>query len=463
MFQVADLVHPLTELAQADSNVAYNLWVLVISSLWMGLCEDERLALTKPMVALLSKDYHKKQQACRPNVVQALLESIQLCHPQPRLPSELIKYVGKNFNAWNIALNMLETHAMVFLNDPKCSEALDELYHLLHEEDMRCGLWKKRSVTAETRAGLSLVQHGYWQHAQNLFCQAMGKTTRGTYTVSKGEMCLWEEQWLYCSRQLGQWDALADFGKLVENYDILLDSLWKQQDRTYLKNHLIPNTQVEETLKTHILKTYFSLHEKSANAVEDTEYRVRKGVNLALEQWWQLPDICFHSRIPLLQQFQQLVEIQESARVVCIATGSQPLESSTLGTHSQFAETKKILDIWRVRTPNEWDDMSVWYDFFQWRNEIYSTVIHRVEAFGARNSQLDNIGYKDKAWNINKLAHIARKQGLHDVCVSILENMYGHPTMEVQVLLTYFLLFFIYFFYLGTFLAVFAPVCRRPS
>lgn len=433
MFQVADLVVPLIELAQADPNVAYNLWVLLIPPIWMALREDEQLALAKSMVALLSKDYHKKQRACRPNVVQALLEGIQLCHPQPRLPSELIKYIGKTFNAWNIALNMLETHAMLFLSDSKCSESLDELYHLLHEEDMRCGLWRKRSVTAETRAGLSLVQHGYWQHAQSLFCQAMGKATRGTYTVSKGEMCLWEEQWLNCSRQLGQWDALADFGKLVENYDILLDCLWKLPDWTYLKDHLIPNTQVEETLKTQIIKSYFFLHEKNTSAVEDTEYGVRKGVSLALEQWWQLPDCCFQSRVPLLQQFQQLVEIQESARVVCIASSSQPFKRSTLGTHGQFADSKEILEKWRVRTPNEWDDLSVWYDCLQWRNEICSSVIHGVEDFGATNPQLDYFGYKDKAWNINKLAHVARKQGLHDVCVSILGNLYGHPTMHVKV------------------------------
>lgn len=433
MFQVADLVLPLIELAQKDPNVAYSLWVLLIPPIWMALHEDEQLALAKPMVALLSKDYHKKQQACRPNVVQALLEGIQLCHPQPRLPSELIKYIGKTFNAWNIALNMLETHAMLFLNDSKCSESLDELYHLLHEEDMRCGLWRKRSVTAETRAGLSLVQHGYWQQAQSLFCQAMGKATKGTCTVSKGEMCLWEEQWLNCSRQLGQWDALAEFGKLVGNYDILLDSLWKQPDWTYLKDHLIPNTQVEETLKTHINKAYFFLHEKNTSAVEDTEYGVRKGVALALEQWWQLPSICFQSRIPLLQQFQQLVEIQESARVLCIASSSQLLEISTVGTQGQFAESKKILENWRVRTPNEWDDLSFWYDVLQWRNEIYSSVIHGVEDFGATNPQLNYVGYKDKAWNINKLAHVARKQGLHDVCVSILGNLYGHPTMDVKV------------------------------
>lgn len=65
---------------------------------------------------------------------------------------------------------------------------------------------------------------------------------------------------------------------------------------------------------------------------------------------------------------------------------------------------------------------------------MYNSVIDAFKDFGSTNSQLHHLGYRDKAWNVNKLAHIARKQGLHDVCVSILDKMYGHSTMEVQVL-----------------------------
>ncbi|GJS29218.1 transformation/transcription domain-associated protein-like protein isoform X2 [Tanacetum coccineum] len=434
--QVGDLVIPLRELAHTDANVAYHLWVLVFPIVWVTLCKDEQVKLAKPIISLLSKDYHKKQQGNRPNVVQALLEGLQLSHPQPRMPSELIKYIGKTYNAWHIALNLLESHVMLFLNDTKCSESLAELYRLLNEEDMRYGLWKKRSITAETRVGLSLVQHGYWQRAQSLFYQAMVKATQGTYnnTVPKAEMCLWEEQWLYCASQLSQWDVLTDFGKLVDNYEILLDSLWKQPDWAFLKDNVIPKAQVEETPKLRIIQAYFSLHEKNANGVGDAETIVGKGVDLALEQWWQLPEMSIHARIPLLQQFQQLVEVQESARVIVdIANGNKLAGSSSVGVHGGlYADLKDILETWRLRTPNEWDNLSVWYDLLQWRNEMYNAVIDAFKDFANTNSQLHHLGYRDKAWNVNKLAHIARKQGLHDVCVTVLEKMYGHSTMEVQ-------------------------------
>lgn len=430
--QVANLVIPLRELAHTDSNVAYHLWVLVFPIVWVTLQKDEQVALAKPMINLLSKDYHKKQQAHRPNVVQALLEGLQLSHPQPRMPSELIKYIGKTYNAWHIALALLESHVMLFLNDTKCSESLAELYRLLNEEDMRCGLWKKRSETAETKAGLSLVQHGYWERAANLFYQAMIKATQGTYnnTVPKAEMCLWEEQWLYCSTQLSEWDALVDFGKLTENYEILVDNLWKQPDWAYLKDAVMPKAQVEETPKLRIIQAYFALHEKNVNGVAETENIVGKGVDLGLDQWWQLPEMSVHGRIPLLQQFQQLVEVQESARIIVdIANGNKPSGNSAPGL---YADLKDILETWRLRTPNEWDNMSVWCDLLQWRNEIYNSVIDAFKEFSNTNSQLHHLGYRDKAWNVNKLAHIARKQGLHDVCVSVLEKMYGHSTMEVQ-------------------------------
>ncbi|KAJ8771163.1 hypothetical protein K2173_023488 [Erythroxylum novogranatense] len=434
--QVSDLVIPLRELAHTDANVAYHLWVLVFPIVWVTLRKEDQIALAKPLITLLSKDYHKKQQASRPNVVQALLEGLQLSHPQPRIPSELIKYIGKTYNAWHIALALLESHVMLFINDTKCSESLAELYRLLNEEDMRCGLWKKRSITAETRAGLSLVQHGYWQRAQSLFYQAMLKATQGTYnnTVPKAEMCLWEEQWLYCANQLSQWDALADFGKGIENYEILLDSLWKLPEWAYMKDHVIPKAQVEETPKLRLIQAYFALHERNTNSVVDAESMVGKGVDLALEHWWQLPEMSVHARIPLLQQFQQLVEVQESARIlVDITSGKSFTSSSAVSVHGNlYADLKDILETWRLRTPNEWDIMSVWYDLLQWRNEMYNAVIDAFKDFGTTNPQLHHLGYRDKAWNVNKLAHIARKQGLYDVCVTILEKMYGHSTMEVQ-------------------------------
>jgi len=104
---VADVMAPLKELAFADASVAYHLWVLVFPIVWVTLHKEEQVVLAKPIIALLSKDYHKRQQGCRPNVAQALLEGLHLSHPQPRMPSELIKYIGKTCNAWYTSIALL--------------------------------------------------------------------------------------------------------------------------------------------------------------------------------------------------------------------------------------------------------------------------------------------------------------------------------------------------------------------
>lgn len=47
---------------------------------------------------------------------------------------------------------------------------------LLNEDDVLHGLWlRRRGSTRETRLGMSLTQHGFWQEAQDVFFQAMTK------------------------------------------------------------------------------------------------------------------------------------------------------------------------------------------------------------------------------------------------------------------------------------------------
>lgn len=55
---------------------------------------------------------------------QALLEGISLSQPQPKLPSELIKFLGKTYNAWHIAIPLLESHVVLFPHVSHVSDAV---------------------------------------------------------------------------------------------------------------------------------------------------------------------------------------------------------------------------------------------------------------------------------------------------------------------------------------------------
>ncbi|KAH0969083.1 hypothetical protein GBA52_029050 [Prunus armeniaca] len=91
-----------------------------------------------------------------------------------------------------------------------------------------------------------------------------------------------------------------------------------------MKDHVMTKAQVEETPKLRLIQAFFALHE---------EIPVVSGMLRTLwGKWWQLPQMSVHARIPLLQQFQQLVEVQESSRIlVDIANGNKLSGNSIVG------------------------------------------------------------------------------------------------------------------------------------
>ena len=295
--RVADMIFPLREFAQIDSHVAYHLWVLIFPIVWATLQKEEQLQLAKPMISLLSKEYHVQQAARRPNVVQALLEGISLSQPQPKIPSELIKFLGKSCNAWHIALPLLESHVLLFPQEGRCADALLELYKLLNEDDIYCGLWKRRCTSEQSRAGLSLVQHGFWEEAQNVFFDSITKSRAGQLSVSRAELGLWEEQWVTCARELNQWNQLADFGRRTENYRLLMDSLWKIADWHTLKDTVLPKIQTHDMPQLLMVQGYVHLQE---GHVVEGDQCVMNGIQAVLQRWWQLPELGHQPHLPLL-------------------------------------------------------------------------------------------------------------------------------------------------------------------
>ena len=155
------------------------------------------------MIALLSKEYHQRQAAVRPNVVQALLEGISLSQPQPKIPSELIKFLGKTYNAWHIAIALLENHVVRYPQEARCFDALAELYRLLGEQDVLVGLVAPAVQQSDvTRVGARAhAARALARGAGRLFPRHADAPARGKSPgVTKTELCLWETNWLESAR-----------------------------------------------------------------------------------------------------------------------------------------------------------------------------------------------------------------------------------------------------------------------
>lgn len=46
--------------------------------------------------------------------------------------------------------------------------------------------------------------------------------------------------------------------------------------------------------------------------------------------------------------------------------------------------------------------------------------------------QLHQLGYKDKAWSVNKLGAIAYRHALPETAITAINTLYGHNSMEVS-------------------------------
>ena len=441
-----DIMEPLSQLQHTNSDVAYEIWVALFPLCWSLLSRDDRSELEKGMVSLLTKDYHQRQMDRRPNVVQALLEGNMRTKPICKIPPHVMKFLCRTYDAWYTAIISLENQVMTPLIDtPLVREsnldALVEVYSGLQEEDHFYGTWRRRCKFVETNAGLSYEQNGMWDKAQQLYEAAQIKARIGAVPYSQSEYELWEDHWVLCAQKLQQWDVLADYAKHENFNDLLLESSWrsleswKGLENMEQLNSIIKSVSDAPTPRRTFFQAFMSLlrfHEKQEPPSEFTRI-CDESIQLSIRKWHQLPKRITDAHIPILQNFQQLVELHD-ANIICIS-----LSQTTQGNlDPKSQELKLLLGTWRDRLPNVWDDINAWQDLVTWRQHIFGLI--NSTYLGLLGPQQNNAtgnsyayrGYHETAWIINRFAHVARKHQLPEVCIAQLGKIYTLPNIEIQ-------------------------------
>lgn len=446
--KVRDIIEPLMQLQHADSQLAHQLWTTLFPMYWSATVKDERADLERGMVALLTKDYHSRQMDKRPNVVQSLVEGAAKAWPACKLPPHVLKFEAKTYDAWYTALVQLESAALkpeVESSTVKESnlDALVDLYASLQEDDLFYGTWRRRCQFVETNAGLSYEQNGMWDKAQKLYEAAQIKARTGVIPFSQAEYMLWEDHWVLCAQKLQQWEILQDFAKHENLQDLLLECAWRNTDMWQDAQHrdaldnVIKGVMDAPTPRRAFFQAFMALLKFHNQQEAGTDFaRVcDEAIQLSIRKWHQLPDRLTNAHIPLLQTFQQLVELHD-ASVICQSLANTT--SSNLDVKS--GELKLLLTAWRDRLPNVWDDITAWQDLVTWRQHIFSlinnTYLQLLPQQGQQNaggaSSFAYRGYHETAWIINRFAHVARKHSLPEVCISQLSRIYTLPNIEIQ-------------------------------
>lgn len=439
------VLEPLIDLFYQSSETVHRVWSTIFPIAFQSIPRSEHLDFTRCMVVLLSKDYHTRQVDTRPNVIQSLLEGVARCETL-QLPPFAVECLASNFNCWSQGIQILENieHQSVDGNaDVReiTQDALAKLYSTLKEDDMFYGLWRRRAKYSETISALSYEQIGLWDKAQQLYETAQIRARSGALPYGESEYSLWEDHWILCAEKLQHWDILTELAKHEGFSDLLLECGWRVADWNADRDTLeqtVKSVMDVPTPRRQVFETFLCLqgYGQEKATLADLSKLCDEGIQLALRKWHGLPQRFVGAHIPLLHTFQQYVEFMEASQVYSslVSTNAQNLDVKS-------QELKRVLQIWRERLPNVWDDINIWNDLVTWRqhafqviNKVYMPfipILQQNNSDGNANSYAYR-GFHEIAWVINRFAHVARKHNMSDVCNIQLTKIYQLPNIEIQ-------------------------------
>ena len=442
-----EILEPLCQLQHSDfGETAQQIWATLFPLCWSALSKEDRMELEKGLVGLVTKDFHQRQIDRRPNVIQALLEGIVRAQPKVKFPPHVMKFLCKTYDAWYTALVSLEEQVMTpIIDTPTLREsnldALLETYAGLQEDDLYYGTWRRRCKFVETNAALSYEQMGMWDKAQGFYDAARIKARTGVVPFSQGEYMLWEDHWLVCAQKLQQWDVLSDFARHENFNDLLLEASyrnfeqWTGNENLENTNSIIKAVSDAPTPRRTFFQAFMSLLKFYDNSETQADFNrvCDEAMQLSIRKWHQLPKRITHAHIPILQGFQQLIELHDAQLIFQSLHGT-----TTANLDAKSQELKLLLGTWRDRLPNVWDDINAWQSLVTWRQHIFQqinkTYLGLIQQGGGNNNSNSFAyrGYHETAWIINRFAHVARKHQLPDVCISQLSKIYTLPNIEIQ-------------------------------
>eukprot|EP01012_Entosiphon_sulcatum_P013976 TRINITY_DN19125_c0_g1_i3.p1 TRINITY_DN19125_c0_g1~~TRINITY_DN19125_c0_g1_i3.p1 ORF type:complete len:3678 (+),score=312.38 TRINITY_DN19125_c0_g1_i3:152-11185(+) len=405
----ANILGCLLSLAR-QPRYALPLWVDVFPAVWEALSAAQRRSLYQPLHSLMLSTFQYKQYCSYPNVIQALLQGAVRCRRNPiYIAPEVMKFLGKSFKAWNLALPCLE-HRLLLLLEPgspalqmergaetleRLAGSLADLYRTLAEDDCLIGVWKAHGISPMLNRLVSLEQSGDWAQAQATLRACMSAYRNdfsNDVTVTGSELGLWEEHALAISKKLGQWDELRRYAAATQATPLLLECFWKKPDWKKMRDlfHRHPS------LEGQLLKIYSISTAIMEGRLQEAEVYFQQGAQIALQRWMALPAFRCNSHITLLHNFQQLLELQETNLLL-----------GKLSTASS-GDVNRLFQKWRERIPNFSDDPSLWSDLLTWRQHVLRHLYGRLLSHPKLKDMSGSV--LAEALNINvRLARVAWK------------------------------------------------------
>ncbi|KAI6646573.1 Transformation/transcription domain-associated protein [Oopsacas minuta] len=460
----SNFVNAIAELCYLNTQFCHWTWIHLFPMIWEAFNQKDRNTLSSEISPFLLSGIHLFQAANSVSALGTFLEAVSLSNPTLQMRPPVLHYLGKTHNTHYRAIICLES----FMNtngglqhiskDPKSIyvgtyedelleplkiesiECLSHLYLLVNEEDLWAGLWRNHSLFPDTISAVSFESQGFYEEAQRCYEQAMGKAV-GVHNNANAppsiipEYKLWEKQWIRCSKELGQWDLLNDFGTsqgVAGKPLTILHSAWRLADWNAVKeavNQLEMWNFEDDVIDINIHKCYLSLCQDNTSNPTEIKTYVDTITDNAMRKFQKLPRVIGPIHISLLRLSHKVVEVNEASQIL---TSLQQVNN--VGPQA-LADLKVIPKNWRDRLPNKFDDLSYWSDILNLRQHMFKAIVSNCEGFTQTMSDQHSptlTAFHNSAFSFVKYASIARKQDLVNVCLDALVRIMSIPQVQPQ-------------------------------
>lgn len=431
-----DLIPSLRVLIHGDENICQILLEHMFPTCWGFLDNSVRANLARALEQLLSRPYNAQflrpghfsfAQRAVTNTPRAILNVTLLFQPVPLFDTNLLVFLGENYNAWYEVLSLFEKLYCATQNHPvraKSLSAMRHCYRHLSEDQIWMSLARESCIVAETKKAISLDVGGFLGLASDSYLDLIDLVNAESTTLSPSdfEMDLWEQRWIEIQRQLCQLEVVSEFGNASANHRLQLECAWRTQDWAKVRALCAsPDLLVSAEIGDATVKLSETLLAVTDGKLVEVENLHAQSAQLCLYKWQLLPQLTSASPIhtSLLHFFHRLVEVRESGQIM--------VETNSHSEGRTLPDLKNLLNAWRGRLPNHCEPIILWDEILSWRNHMFEAITNKFSW--SDPGTLATL--HDRPWTVIRLAKTARKQDLRNVSLLLLSKVSEKSTMNV--------------------------------
>jgi len=427
-YDTNSILNPLKELIRVEHNICDEFFVQMMPQLWEVLQPDMQETLLRKFHEMICWDWPKTMfEQGNPvdlkfDPIKTIFQGLATCTFKTRPSIECMAASAEWHNCWfpvlQITERLCEHGGPTYVsesppgNNPSIGNLLVHLYRKLNANDVLIAYETTLVQNPNLKTALSHIQFGQHRSSHEIICAAIGEAQRDGSGLNEYEDLVAVDYGLKALKNLQQWDQVIHRSNNQFSEDYLegcaMSNKWDQV-RKFQKN------SKPITVQEHIFRLRSLIDSYTSDLKQEINISKREAVACAIQEWARLPHFIQDSHIPLLFNFQDIVEADEAEEMMDICTNLKARGGP------QKPDFKQIIQVWQKRQLNLWDNVEAWHQTMEWRIHIFNRVKNNSGA--TTQSQ-----YNDGHWNRLKLAEISREQNLRLLSYRNLQKLENAPS-----------------------------------